>query len=98
MWIVPGRHLRAAENARDLVLGSFDLYMTGTARKTNDAVQVLTIVTVSLGIVGAVAGVLGTNFTVGFFKAGEVGFVLMLLGMLLLIALVLIVARRRRWI
>lgn len=92
------RAMDTAENARDLVLGSFDLYMAGTGRKTNDAVQVLTIVTVSLGIVGAVAGVMGTNFTVSFFKAGELGFVLMLAGMLLLIAGVLIMARRRRWI
>ncbi|WP_425148600.1 CorA family divalent cation transporter [Deinococcus sp.] len=92
------RAMDAAENARDQVIGSFDLYMAGTGRKTNDAVQVLTIVTVSLGIIGAVAGVMGTNFTVNFFKAGERGFVFMLLGMILLIALVLILARRRKWI
>ena len=92
------RAMDAAENARDLVLGSFDLYMAGTGRKTNDAVQLLTIVTVSLGIVGAVAGVMGTNFTVEFFKAGVKGFVWMLVGMGVLIALVLLLARRRKWI
>jgi magnesium transporter len=92
------RAMDTAENARDLVLGSFELYMAGTGRKTNTAVQTLTIVTVSLGIVGAVAGVMGTNFTVGFFKAGEQGFALMLLGMLASIAAVLIVARRQKWI
>jgi magnesium transporter len=92
------RAMDAAENARDLVLGSFDLYMAGTSRKTNDAVQILTIVTVSLGIIGAVAGVMGTNFTVDFFKAGVKGFVLMIVGMVLLIAMVLLLARRRRWI
>ena len=92
------RAMDAVENARELVIGSFDLYMAGTARKTNEAVQILTIVTVSLGIIGAVAGVMGTNFTVGFFKAGATGFVLMLVGMGLLIALVLLFARRRRWI
>lgn len=92
------RAMDAAENARDQVIGSFDLYMTGTARKTNETVQVLTIVTVSLGIIGAVAGVMGTNFTVEFFKAGVRGFWLMIVGMLLLIALVLVTARRQKWI
>jgi len=92
------RAMDAAENARELVIGSFDLYMAGTSRKTNDAVQVLTIVTVSLGIIGAVAGVMGTNFTVGFFKAGGQGFVWMLIGMGLLIAAVLLMARRNKWI
>ncbi|WP_189093729.1 magnesium transporter CorA family protein [Deinococcus ruber] len=92
------RAMDMVENARELVLGSFELYIAGTGRKTNDAVQVLTIVTVSLGIVGAVAGVMGTNFTVGFFKAGEQGFIWMLIGMAVLIALVLLLARRRKWI
>jgi magnesium transporter len=92
------RAMDSAESARDLVLGSFDLYMAGTSRKTNDAVQVLTIVTVSLGIVGAVAGIMGTNFTVEFFKAGLKGFFLMIAGILSLIFVVLLVARRQRWI
>ncbi|WP_424952783.1 hypothetical protein [Deinococcus sp.] len=70
--------------------------MTVTGRTTNDAVQLLTIVTVSLGIVGA-AGMMGTNFTVDFFKAGVKGFIWMLLGMAALIALVLL-TRRRRWL
>jgi len=92
------RAMEAAENARELMIGSFDLYMAGTSRKTNEAVQVLTIVTVSLGIIGAVAGVMGTNFTVDFFKAGVRGFIWMVVGMGALIALVLVVARRRKWI
>lgn len=92
------RAMDAAENARELVIGSFDLYMAGTGRKTNDAVQILTIVTVSLGIIGAVAGVMGTNFTVGFFKAGETGFISMIVGIVFLIAVVLLFARRKRWI
>ena len=92
------RAMDAVENARDLVIGSFDLYMAGTSRKTNDALQILTVVTVSLGIVGAVAGVMGTNFKVGFFEAGARGFSLMIGGMVLLIVVVLLVARRRRWI
>ena len=92
------RAMDATQTAREVVLGSFDLYMAGISRKTNDAVQVLTIVTVALGIVSAVAGVLGTNFVLGFFKSGTLGFVLMLLGMAALVALVLLVARRQRWI
>ena len=92
------RAMDATQIAREVVLGSFDLYMAGISRKTNDAVQVLTIVTVALGIVSAVASVLGTNFALGFFKSGTLGFVSMLLGMAALVALVLLVARRQRWI
>lgn len=92
------RAVESVENARELVLGSFDLYMTGTSRRTNDSVRALTIVTVALGVIGAVAGLMGTNFEVTFFKAGNLGFALMLLAMLLLIALVLWLARRNRWI
>lgn len=92
------RTMETTDHARELIGGSFDLFMTATARKTNDAVQVLTIVTVSLGIVGAVAGLMGVNFTLEFFKSGTVGFVEMLVGIVSLIALVLFVARRRNWI
>ena len=41
---------------------------------------------------------MGTNFTVGFFKAGGQGFIWMLIGMGLLIAAVLLMARRNKWI
>jgi magnesium transporter len=41
---------------------------------------------------------MGTNFTVEFFKAGLKGFFLMIAGILSLIFVVLLVARRQRWI
>ncbi|OLV15536.1 Magnesium and cobalt transport protein CorA [Deinococcus marmoris] len=92
------RTMDATQLAREVVLGSFDLYMAGMSRKTNDAVQILTIVTVGLGVVSAVAGAMGTNFNLGFFKSGTPGFILMLLGMTVLVALTLLIARRRHLI
>ncbi|ULH17160.1 magnesium transporter CorA family protein (plasmid) [Deinococcus sp. KNUC1210] len=92
------RAMDSTEHARELIVGLFDLYMTSTARQTNEAVQVLTIITVSLGIVGAVAGLMGVNFTVEFFKSGTRGFLVMIAIIVALIFLALLLARRRRWI
>ena len=64
----------AVGHARELVLGSFDLYMTSTGQRTNDIMRVLTVATVALGIVAAVAGLMGMNFQADIFKTGNTGF------------------------
>ncbi|WP_102125668.1 magnesium transporter CorA family protein [Deinococcus planocerae] len=92
------RALDSIENARDLVLGSFELYTTGTSQRTNDSVRVLTVVTVLLGLVGAVAGLMGTNFTVEFYKSGTHGFELMLAALAVASLLIVWHARRSRWV
>lgn len=92
------RTIDAVENARDLVFGSFDILMAQNAENTNDIVRVLTIVTVAAGIAAALAGVFGMNFTTGLFDTGDLGFFVAVGGMGVTSAVILVVARLRKWI
>ncbi len=72
-----GQYERAQEaigHTRDMMLGSFDLHMTHTGQRTNEIMRVLTVVTVALGLIAAVAGLMGMNFQADIFKSGNVGF------------------------
>lgn len=91
------RSLDAVENARELIIGSFELFATRTAQGTNDTMRVLTFVTVLLGSLSVLAGVLGMNFEVPFFRSGQKGFVATIVAMLLLAGAAVGVARWRRW-
>ena len=51
--------MAAVESARDLVLGSFNVYATRTAQRTNDTMKVLTLVTVLLLPGSLIAGPAG---------------------------------------
>jgi magnesium transporter len=86
------------ETARDLVVGSFDLLATRAAQKTNDTMRALTFVTVLMGSLALVAGVLGMNFEVPFFESGTRGFVIALGSMVAFSLVSLVVAFRRGWI
>jgi magnesium transporter len=92
------RAVDAVDHARELVNGSFELFTTRTAESTNDLVRRLTILTALLGLVGAVAGIFGMNFDTSFSHSGEVGFWTVLVSLAVIMAVALVVARRRRWI
>ena len=92
------RALDEAEHARDLVVGSFELFASRTAQQTNELVQILTYLTAIIGICAAVAGVFGMNFETSFFRSGDVGFYSTLIGLLILAILATVVARWRNWI
>lgn len=64
----------AVSRTRESVLGSFDLLMGATGQQTNDVMRTLTVITVTLGIVAAVAGLMGMNFKADVFNAGNTGF------------------------
>lgn len=66
------------ETARELVNGSFDVYSSRTADSTNQAMHVLTVVTVAMGLAATIAGVLGMNFDASVFETGTRGFMLAL--------------------
>lgn len=91
------RAMDMVENARDLVVGSFELFSSQTALTTNDSLRILTFVTVVLGVLAVIAGVLGMNFEVGFFKAGALGFSVAVAGMMVLAALSIWIGKRGRW-
>jgi Mg2+ and Co2+ transporter CorA len=91
------RAMDAIENARELVVGSFELFTTRTAQRTNETMRVLTFVTVLLGSLAVAAGVLGMNFDAPFFQSGALGFWTAIAGMTLVVLAALVFARWRRW-
>ena len=53
--------VQAAEGAREMIVGAFDLYMTRTAQRTNDVMKVLTVISALLLPASLLAGVFGMN-------------------------------------
>ena len=99
--ILAGRFERAideVEHARDLVVGSFELFSSRTGQQTNELVKVLTFLTAVIGFCAAVAGVFGMNFETGFFKSGDFGFYFTIAMLLAIIIVSAIIARWRKWI
>ena len=91
------RAMDMVENARSLVVGSFELFSSQTALRTDRSMRVLTFVTVITGLLATVAGVLGMNFKAAFFDAGDAGFTVAVAGMLLFGGASVALARARGW-
>jgi magnesium transporter len=87
----------ALESARDLVVGSFDLFSTRAAQRTNETMRALTFATVLMGSLSLLAGIMGMNFDVPFYESGANGFYLVLALMGVLVLGALVVGRWRRW-
>lgn len=92
------RALDAVEAARELVIGSFELFATRTAQRTNETMRVLTFVTVLLGSLSVLAGVLGMNFQAPIFDSGARGFFATIGLMSLVVITAVVLAKRRRWL
>ena len=60
--------LQEARDAREAVVGSFDVLIARTGQRTNEIMKVLTLASVILLPGALVAGVLGMNFKVGLFE------------------------------
>lgn len=92
------RAIGAVENSRDLLLGSFEVYMTRTAQRTNDTMKVLALLSALLLPGALIAGLLGMNMPGPFAPDDPRAFwiVVALIGALATVTLV--VARLRRWI
>lgn len=90
--------LRSVEASRDLLLGSFDVFMTRTAQRTNEVMKVLALATVLLLPGSLIAGLLGMNVTVPLPKDDPAVFWLVVVAILVLAAAVLLFARLRRWL
>jgi magnesium transporter len=91
------RTVEAVENARELLIGAFDVYMASAAHRTNEVMKVLTILSAILLPSVVLAGVMGMNFRVGFFEIAT-NFWLAVGAMFALAAGVLLVSRWRGWI
>ena len=91
------RAMDAVENARDLVVGSYELLTTRLSQRTNDTMRTLTFVTVLLGSLAVVAGVLGMNFEAALFRSGSRGFWIAVGAMAAFVVIAMVVGRRRDW-
>jgi Mg2+ and Co2+ transporter CorA len=91
------RASEAIGNAREMLIGTFDVHMTRTAQRTNDVMKVLTLASVILLPSVVLAGVMGMNFQVGFFDDPQLFWVvLVVMGAMALGTVV--VARWRGWL
>ena len=88
----------AVEASRDLLLGTFDVYMTRTAQRTNDIMKVLALATVILLPGALVAGLLGMNVSVPLAEDDPLSFWIVVGGLVLFIVGLLVAARLRRWL
>lgn len=91
------RAMDAVEVARELVVGSFELYTSRSAQRTNDTMRVLTFVTVLLGTLAVVAGALGMNFKAPLFDTGASGFWISIAAMGAFSIVALVIARLMKW-
>lgn len=89
--------VESVESSRDTVLSLFDLYTTRASHKMNQTMRTLTFVTIVFGALGVIAGVMGMNFEVGFFKSPE-GFWITLIGMTILIGILASIAKMKNLI
>lgn len=97
---VMSRLERAADaftQARDMLIGTFDVHMTRTAQRTNDVMRVLTLVSVVLLPAVVIAGVMGMNFKAPLFEDPNLFYVVVGV-MLALAAGTLAFARWRGWL
>ena len=91
------RVIGQVENTRELLVGSFDVYMGRSAQRSNDVMKTLTIVSAILLPSVVLAGVMGMNFKVPFFD--NPGNFFVVVGAMLAFAIaILVVARWRHWI
>jgi magnesium transporter len=91
------RTIDAVENARELLIGAFDVYMATSAQRTNDVMKALTILSAILLPAVVLAGVMGMNFKIGFFD-NPTNFFLAVGAMVALAVSVLAISRWRGWI
>lgn len=87
----------AIENSRETVLSLFELYTTRAAHRMNNLIKRLTFVTIIIGSLGVVAGILGMNFEPSFFKSQN-GFVIAVAGMGALALTLTALAKFMDWI
>ena len=91
------RVLDAIENAREELIGTFDLVSTRSGEHTNDVMKVLTVVSSLLLPSVVIAGVMGMNFKVPFFD--DPGNFFLIVGVMVALAIgTLVVAKMRHWI
>ena len=88
----------AVEDSREVLIGSFDVYMTRTAQRTNDIMKVLALATVLLLPGSVVAGLLGMNMLIPLPEDNPMSFWIVVTGVAVFAASILVIARARHWL
>ncbi len=89
--------VQEARDAREVVVGSFDVLIARTGQRTNEIMKVLTLASVILLPGALVAGVLGMNFRVGLFETNWL-FYIVVVAIVAIAPLVVGLAKLRDWI
>lgn len=92
------RALDTVENARELVMGVFDLFSAQTSLRTDHTMRLLTFVTVVVGILAVFATWLGVFFSAGYFRSNEFALVVATAAALVFAGAALGIGRWRRWL
>ena len=88
----------AVEDSREVLIGSFEVYMTRTAQRTNDVMKVLALATVLLLPGSLVAGLLGMNMIIPLPEDDPRMWWLVVGAVVAFAGAILLMARRRRWL
>ena len=91
------RAIDGVDKARELLVGSFDIYLGRTSQRTNDVMKTLTLVSAIALPAIVLAGVMGMNFKPPFFDDAN-NFFLVIAAMVALAAAILAFSRRRGWL
>jgi magnesium/cobalt transport protein CorA len=89
--------VQSLETAREMIVSSFEIYTTWTAHQTNKVMKLLTVASVTLLPPTLLASVMGMNSLPPMLGTAT-AFASTLTFMLVLVASVLVIARRRSWI
>ena len=85
------------DHIREIVGGSYDLYISNMSHRTNQQLKVLTYLSAVLLPMTVISGLFGTNFKLPEYDATE-PFYLMLAGMALLSTFMILFFRWKRWL
>jgi magnesium transporter len=89
--------VQEARDAREAIVGSFDVLIARTGHRTNHIMKILTLTSVILLPGALIAGVMGMNFKIGLFEDSRV-FYLVLAVILAIAPLTVGVAKLREWV
>jgi magnesium transporter len=89
--------LQEGRDAREAIVGSFDVLIASGGHHTNEIMKVLTLASVILLPAAVLAGVMGMNFKVGFFDYASLFWVVVAV-MATVGVLTLGIAKRQHWI
>ena len=91
------RAIEATENGRELILGSFDIFSTQTALRTNEVVKALTVISALLLPAGVIASLSSLFIRAPVYDLGRMGFWEVLTAMVVIGTAFILFARRRNW-